>query len=150
LDSKPAVPAYVEAERGAADQDRVVEDGSGAFDVLDDVDAAPPAEQVADWADEVGVSVATGSGDGGVAGAGRRRGDDVEGVEPRGLGQDVHRVGDDQLERVVGMVFDVDAGEVEPGPVVADGGAAGTAEQVEESGPGHGSMRRRSSASVCR
>jgi hypothetical protein len=42
-----------------------------------------------------------------------------------------HGVGPDEGERVAGLVDDVHADHVEAGPVVADGGAAGPAEQVQ-------------------
>ena len=53
----------------------------------------------------------------------------VDGVEP--VKRVRHRVGLDERERVPGLRLHIDAGHVEPGAVVADGGAPGTAEQVK-------------------
>ena len=54
----------------------------------------------------------------------------MDGVEP--VERIRHRVGLVERERVVRLRVDVDADDVEPGAVVADRRAAGTAEQVEK------------------
>ena len=54
----------------------------------------------------------------------------VELRQERPVGQNVHGVGDNQLERVVVVRLDVDTGHVEAGAVVADGTATRAAEQV--------------------
>jgi len=41
----------------------------------------------------------------------------------------------DELERVVRLGFDIDADDIEPGTVVADSRAAGSAEQVQQKRP---------------
>src|SRR5258708_21203082 len=62
----------------------------------------------------------------------------VYGIEP--VERERHRVGLHELERVAGLRRDVDAGDVEPGAVVAHGRAPGAAEQVQQPRP-HGRPR---------
>jgi hypothetical protein len=59
----------------------------------------------------------------------------VDGVEP--VERVRHRVGLVELERIPRLRLDVDADHLKPGTVVADRGATGPAEQIEETRPAH-------------
>src|SRR5690606_9161580 len=120
---------------GAADSDGVAELAARVCDVLDDVGEARGGEEAAGLPDEAFVPVLPAEllvdlAEVEVSLAGWAGVDGVK-VAPV-LGDVVEGVALVELEGVVGLGVDVDADDVEAGPVVAHRGAASTAEQVEE------------------
>jgi hypothetical protein len=103
-----------------------------AFDVFDHVGPAVGDECVSGGREQVGVAAAGAVVEVAVGLARRRGVDGVVFVAVFGeVGEGVALV---EGERVVGLGVEVDAGDVEACLVVAGGGSACAAEQVEESG----------------
>ena len=112
-------------EHRPAQHDRV--DQRRALDVLDHVRQARGLQPFAGRSDQVGVAALVLLLQVRVGLAWRRGVDHVEAVQ-----RERQRVGLVELKRVVGLLDLVDADDLEAGPVIAETGAAGAAEQVEQ------------------